>query len=87
MTIKFIIITISGCTCMDYINKNGYGNCKKQSTNLGGKFTCYVNQPSSCTDRKDSGTDPGKQYSAEACKEQNQGNLCFVMSDYSIYKP
>ena len=32
-------------------------------------MTCYVQQPSSCTDLKNSKTDAGEQYSAQACEE------------------
>ena len=56
------------CTCKDFVSGNGYGNCKKVSPALG-KATCYVQQPSSCTDLKTSKTVLGEQYSVEACEE------------------
>ena len=58
------------CSCHDYINANGYGQCKKGSSyeHVKGKKVCYVNQPSNCTDLTYSSTDPGKKFSAQACE-------------------
>jgi len=53
-----------GCSCKDLVNKNGWGNCQKA---YGGDYLCYVNQPSTCRDAKDSGTNTGEKYSMEAC--------------------
>ena len=50
------------------MNKNGGGNCKKVMKKFKYKPYCYVLQPSSCDDLYNSTTDPGKQYSAKACK-------------------
>ena len=47
-----------------------------------GLYICYVNQPSSCEDLKNSGDNPGKQVSAEACKDVNAGKQCFVRVQY-----
>jgi choriolysin H len=58
------------CSCMDYVNKNGFGNCKKKSSTLGG-LSCYVNLPTNCSDARNSGSDPGKKYSAVACRNGN----------------
>ena len=43
------------CTCRDFVDKGGFGNCKKKSSNsVSGKPlpVCYVKSPSSCTDLK-----------------------------------
>ena len=58
-------ITI-GCQCEDYINSGGWGNCIKKDN---GKALCYVENPSSssCSDLKDSASDPGRKWSFEAC--------------------
>ena len=64
----YIIYVLLDCSCIDYINKQGYGNCAKVNRfKFGGKPACYVNLPSTCSDIKDSSTDPGKKWSAEAC--------------------
>jgi len=62
------IPTQPGCSCSDFVNKNGYGNCKKQDSDFGGLVSCYVNLPSTCTDLVQSGSNPGKYLSAGACK-------------------
>lgn len=71
-TISLNIITDSNvdCSCHEYINANGYGQCKKGSSyeHVKGKKVCYVNQPSNCTDLTYSSTDPGKKFSAQACE-------------------
>ena len=59
----------SNCKCKDFINQNNVGNCKgKKPSQFQRKFfACYVDQPSSCTDLKDSGTNSGEQLSVNAC--------------------
>ena len=37
----------ANCTCSNFINENGYGNCQKLNRGLP---LCYVNEPSDCTD-------------------------------------
>merc|ERR1719469_864885 len=59
-----------GCTCTDFINPNGYGQCRKADSDFGGSFTCYVALPSSCKDLVRSGSHPSKYLSSEACDEQ-----------------
>ena len=61
------------CSCSDYINENGIGNCTKRISLFNWKYICYVNQPSSCSDLMDSGTNVGKQISGEACGHKNSG--------------
>ena len=53
-----------GCTCKMFMNGGGWGNCQKSND---GDVMCYVKQPSSCSDVRDSGSNPGEQYSYEAC--------------------
>lgn len=54
---------ISGCTCIDFLNENGNGNC-----NTHDEYFCYVEQPTNCTDAEYSVEVPGKQWSEHACK-------------------
>ena len=69
--LSFLIVK-SGCTCKDLINKHGQGNCQGTPTSSG-KHICYVNQPSTCPDAKDSlGSQPGEKFSIQAC-ELNDG--------------
>ena len=56
------------CICKDFVSASGYGNCKKTSPSIG-KVTCYVQQPSSCKDLRNSETNPGEQSSATACEK------------------
>ena len=63
------------CTCIDYIDEDGYGMCQKADEIFGGLFSCYVNQPSSCLDLEAMSNE--KQLSAEACKDANTGKLYF----------
>jgi len=59
----------TGCSCTDFINSHGYGQCKKSEPSiLGGSMFCYVDFPSSCTDLLESGTNPGVWYSAQPCQ-------------------
>ena len=61
-----------GCTCSDYINESGFGNCTKLFSPLRNQKVCYVNLPSSCSDEVDSRTNPGKKLSAEACQKREE---------------
>ena len=66
----FVLEPNLGCSCHEYINQNGYGQCKKKDFNqehVKDLHVCYVNQPSNCTDLYSSVTDPGKKLSAQAC--------------------
>ncbi len=58
-----------GCTCHDFINVGGHGQCKTKASITNGRPFCYVNQPSNCTDLYASETDPGKKISVEACND------------------
>ena len=54
---------LENCVCSDYVSDNGYGNCQKL---LLGHPSCYVVEPSSCTDLEfDSSV--GRNASFEAC--------------------
>ena len=73
---KILLIGLKiGCSCHDFINPNGYGQCKKSSSyeHVKNKAVCYVNQPSSCSDLAYSSTNPGKKFSAEACRIEING--------------
>ena len=69
------------------MNTNGYGLCNKKYRwgTLKGLFICYVNQPSSCTDLVDSGTNKGKQMSGEACKDVNAGKTYFIFLLFTLF--
>ena len=70
--LSLLFITAS-CTCKDLINVGGYGNCKgSRDFNRDNKLTCYVNQPSTCTDLVDSFTNPGEKSSTEPCYQNRQ---------------
>lgn len=58
---------ISGCSCTNFVNKNGYGKCLKTSLDFGGRAICYVKLPSSCGDLVKSESDPGMYLSAQPC--------------------
>ena len=69
---------IFGCTCTDYVDRKGFGNCQRKSMSKGqypfaGKVSCYVNLPSSCPDLISSRVNdreyPDKKISAEACRD------------------
>ena len=51
----YLLILVFECICKDFVSASGYGNCKKTSPSIG-KATCYVKQPSSCADLKNSKT-------------------------------
>ena len=63
----------SPCTCINFVNKNGVGNCKMGENRFDNKNVCYVALPSSCPDLKNSRTDAGKFLSAVACENNNIG--------------
>ena len=60
------------CTCIDYLNKNGIGNCQTVEKRFPNEVVCYVALPSSCPDLKKSNTDKGKFLSALPCKHDNK---------------
>ena len=50
------------CSCIDFIDEDGYGNCKRL---FDGTFGCYVREPTSCSDTI---TFFGREFSkSEAC--------------------
>ena len=55
------------CACKDLLLSGGAGNCTTTSKVLGGKVWCYVSQPSSCADARNSTIISGEKYSAYAC--------------------
>ena len=56
---------IGGCSCSNHISFSGYGNCQQLYE---GRPLCYVNEPSACSDLRDSNTETeGIQWSFEAC--------------------
>ena len=70
------LATKIGCTCHDFINVGGHGQCKTSHSTTGDQPFCYVNQPSNCTDLLPSETDPGRKISAKACEEGISMHIC-----------
>ena len=64
------------CTCIDYVNKNGVGNCQgKGEKRFHNVHVCYVSLPSNCPDLKISKTDANKFLSAVACNTNKKRNF------------
>ena len=66
------ISLLASCTCTDFVNSGGGGNCQEgqlsPASKHNGQVFCYVQQPSNCPDLAESTFGGGTQYSAEACK-------------------
>jgi len=62
--------TIPGCSCSQFVNRNGFGKCQKSDSDFGGSVSCYVISPSTCNDLRRSGSNPDKFLSAEACQNK-----------------
>lgn len=80
----------SFCTCKDFVNDGGFGNCFKRSghSKHGGKAVCYVEQPSTCSDLIDSKANPGEKVSAEACQLKGKTlrhMIIFLIDTYLIH--
>ena len=72
-----------GCSCHEYVNQNGYGQCQKKDfhqEHVKLLHVCYVNQPSNCSDLYASVTDPGKKLSAEAWPIGNLSIYSYIRS-------
>ena len=54
------------CACKDFIDQNGYGNCRKKHNE---RLMCYVELPSFCGDLHDSEVTAGEKGSYEACSD------------------
>lgn len=70
------------CKCNDYVDTDGFGLCQKRDKRFDGAFSCFVNYPSSCIDLQEFPESKGKQISAVACEDKNEGDSCFVLSNY-----
>ena len=72
--IKHYFLLGSNCRCKNLTNHNNVGNCRgTKPSQFGRKFVaCYVVQPSSCIDLRDSGTNHGEQLSADACAKNGK---------------
>ena len=68
------------------INRHGQGNCQGNPSNVfRGKKICYVNQPTTCPDAKESrGSNPGEKFSARACYTATGENI-FIEKHNWIY--
>ena len=65
--------TIPTCSCTDFVNDAGFGNCNGHSKFSKISFrACFVKLPSNCADLVDSDSNPGKKISAQACKERKR---------------
>ena len=57
--------------CSELIDENGIGDCRQRDTLFDGKFSCFVNDTSSCNDKV---IQPDGLYrSAIACENKNDG--------------
>ena len=84
---KFELFLGLFCTCKDFINDGGFGNCFKKSghSKHGGKAVCYVEQPSTCSDLIDSKANPGEKVSAEACQLKGKKQRQMIRFSIEIY--
>ena len=80
--IFFLILLFKGqdqdlepCKCSNILNENGVGACLKRDANFNGKFSCFVAKPSACPDVIDSDSNNGRQLSAMACEDKNEGKI------------
>ena len=65
--------TIPTCSCTDFVNDAGFGNCNGHSKFSKVSFrACFVKLPSNCPDLVDSDSNPGKKISAQACKDRKR---------------
>ena len=62
------------CKCNELVDSDGFGKCKKRDRYFDGKFSCYVDHPSSCKDLIENPKSSLKYLSAIACEDQNEGN-------------
>ena len=82
LTRVFILILIAAyddemllpCKCNAIVDSAGFGKCKKRDRNFDGKFSCYVDHHSSCSDLIENPKNNDKYLSAIACEDQNEGN-------------
>ena len=65
-TLRFLI-GLEDCTCYDFVDKDGYGNCLKGHPNKNGLPVCYAQQPTTCNDTIDNLSLPGREISSLAC--------------------
>merc|ERR1711874_514796 len=63
-----------GCDCKDLVDPKDEGNCTGSINLHFGKVICYVEQPTSCSDARDSDFYAGEKYSAQACTVGNSAN-------------
>ena len=76
------------CTCTEYVNKAGFGNCTgySQFSPHGSLVACFVRLPSSCNDLVDSFANPGKKMSVQACKFREGKLIIFISRKfYSLW--
>ena len=57
------------------MDTNDEGNCKGSINKHFGKVICYVEQPTSCSDARDSVVHAGEKYSAQACTVEGKNAI------------
>ena len=62
------MFTLDNCTCDDYVDNQGYGNCQQSHPDFHNLVVCYVNQHTTCSDAKYISVRPLRQISTYACK-------------------
>ena len=83
---------VPGCRCKNIVNAEGEGRCNNKPALLefgagGAKPFCYVEQPSSCTDLRNSNLEGmyGEKYSNIACRQRKEDQPeCNIKVGYSI---
>ena len=75
------------------MDTNDEGNCKGSINKHFGKVICYVEQPTSCSDARDSVEYAGEKYSALACTvggknaiRRNTSIICSIIYNNKIKK-
>ena len=75
------------------MDPKGEGNCTGSKNGHFGKVICYVEQPTSCSDARDSVVYAGEKYSALACSvegknaiRRNTSIICSIIYNNKIKK-
>ena len=67
-----LVNNVGDCSCSDYKSSSGFGNCEKDVVlNNVARKICYVNLPTTCSDVRESETEPGKKFAWEPCEGKN----------------
>ena len=56
------------CECSTFVDKDGYGRCRKMDHSFGGAYSCYLDENSNCKD--EIAGHQGKSKSSTACQSK-----------------